>query len=104
MRLLGALIVAIIMYVAVPLLWQRAMVAKVSEIAANQPDSPVGNAIEVNWAASQNLGAGINGSLINEEEMNRFEQVGAQSAADDAMRQAQQAQDMAYRAQHPGGY
>lgn len=101
MRLLGALVVAVIMYFAVPLLWERAMLRKVNEISANGSGFPVGNAVEVNWAASENLSLAVNGSLINSEEMNKFEQVGAQAAADDAMRQAQAAQDRAWQATHP---
>jgi hypothetical protein len=100
MRLLGVLIVAVIMYVAVPMLWQRAMVAKVNEISANQTNFPMGNGVEVNFEASQNLVAGINDPQINEEEMNEFERVGAQAAADQAMRQAQAAQDQAWAATH----
>lgn len=100
MRLLGVVILALVMYFAVPLLWQRAMVRKVSEISANGTGIPVGNAVEVNWDASQNLVAGINGSQINEEEMNEFARVGARAAADDAMRQAQAAQDRAWAATH----
>ena len=101
MRLLGALVVAVIMYVAVPLLWERAMVREVNEISANGVGIPIGNAVEVNLAASENLTNGINRSLINEEEMNRMAQVGAQAAADDAMRRAQAAQDQAWAATHP---
>jgi hypothetical protein len=100
MRLLGVLILALFMYFAVPLLWQHAMVKKVGEISANGTGIPAGNAIEVNWDASQNLVAGINGPQINEEQMNEFEQVGARAAADDAMRQAQAAQDRAWAATH----
>jgi len=100
MRLLGVVILALVMYFAVPLIWQHAMMKKVSEISANGTGIPVGNAIEVNWDASQNLVAGINGPQINEEEMNQFEQVGARAAADDAMRQAQAAQDRAWAATH----
>lgn len=101
MRLLGVLVVAIIMYIAVPLLWQHAMVAKVNEISANNAAVfPVGNAVEINYAASENLVNAITATQINDEEMNHFEQVGAQSAADQAMRQAQAAQDQAWAATH----
>jgi hypothetical protein len=100
MRFIAVLIMGVVMYVAVPMLWQRMMVAKVQEISANQSNFPVGNAVEVNWEASQNLVAGINGPMINQEEMNRFEQVGAQSAADQQMRQVQAAQDQAWAATH----
>jgi len=100
MRLLGVLVVGIIMYIAVPMLWRRAMVAKVNEISANQSNFPVGNAVEVNWEASQNLTNAIHATEINEEQMNEFEQVGARAAADQAMRQAQAAQDQAWAATH----
>lgn len=108
MRLLGVVVVALIMYVAVPYLWQRAMVAKVQEISANQAYFPAGNAafsaasgVEFNYEASENLVNAMHATEINEEEMNRFEQVGAQAAADDAMRRVQAAQDQAWAASHP---
>ena len=101
MRLLGVLVVALIMYVGVPYLWQRAMVAKVNEISTNQANFPVGNAIEVNWDAGQNLVNAMHSTEINEVEMNRFEQIGAQSAVDQQMRQVQAAQHQAWAATHP---
>src|SRR6476661_3089857 len=101
MRLLAVLLVAVVMYVGVPYLWQRAMVAKVDEISANQSNFPVGNAVEVNWDASANLVNAMHSTEINEEEMNRFEQIGAQSAVDQQMRQVQAAQDQAWAATHP---
>ena len=101
MRLIGVLFVALVMYVGVPYLWQRAMVAKVNEISANQAAFPVGNAIEVNWEAAANLTNAIHATEINEEEMNRFEQIGAQAAVDQQMRQVQAAQDQAWAATHP---
>lgn len=100
MRVLGALVVGLIMYIGVPLLWQHAMVVKVNEISANGPGIPVGNAVEVNWEASQNLVNGITATQINEEEMKKFEQIGAQSAADEQMRRVQAAQDQAWAATH----
>jgi len=101
MRLLGALVVAIIMYIAVPMLWERAMIAKVGEMSANSAVIPVGKPLEINYEASENLVNAIHATEINQEEMNRFQQVGAQSAASDAMRQAQAAQDQAWAATHP---
>ena len=100
MRLLGALVVGIIMYIAVPMLWQRAIVAKVGEMSANSSDIPVGKPLEINYEASANLVNAIHATEINEDEMNRFEQVGAQAQADQAMRQAQAAQDQAWAATH----
>ena len=101
MRLIGVLFVALVMYVGVPYLWQRAMVAKVNEISSNQAAFPVGNAIEVNWEAGANLTNAIHATEINEEEMNRSEQIGAQAAVDQQMRQVQAAQDQAWAATHP---
>lgn len=100
MRLVAVLILGIIMYVAVPMLWQHAMLAQMNEVSANQAVFPVGNAIEVNWEGSENLVNAMHSTEINEEEMNNFEQVGARAAADDAMRQAQAAQDRAWAATH----
>jgi len=100
-RLLGALVVGIIMYIAVPMLWQRAIVAKVGEISANSADIPVGKPLEINYEASANLVNAIHATEINQEEMNRFEQVGARAQADQAMRQVQAAQDQAWAASHP---
>ena len=96
MRLLGVLVLAVLMYFAVPLLWQRAMVAKVQEISATSPDIPTGNAI-----APVDLNLTINAINprveINTEE---YERIGVQSQADQAIRQAQAAQDQAWRATH----
>jgi uncharacterized iron-regulated membrane protein len=100
MRVLGALIVGIVMYIAVPLIWQHYMVQKVNEMSANSADIPVAQPIEFNYEASANLVNAIHGTEINEAEMNRMEQIGAQSAADQAMRQAQAAQDQAWAATH----
>jgi hypothetical protein len=100
MRLLGVFVVAAIMYVAVPLLWQRAIVAKVNQMSANSADIPVSKPIEFNTEASENLVNAMHATEINEDEMNNMAQVGAQAAADDAMRQAQAASDRAWAATH----
>jgi hypothetical protein len=99
MRLLAIIVLGVIMYVGVPMLWQRAMVAKVQEVSANQSNFPVGNAVEINYAASENLVNAMQ-PQINEAEMKKFEQIGAQSAANDAMRRVQAAQDQAWAATH----
>ena len=100
MRLVAVLILGVVMYVAVPMLWQHAIVAKVNEMSANSAAIPVGKPVEFNYEASENLVNAMHSTEINEEEMNRFEQIGAQAAADDAMRQAQAAQDRAWAATH----
>ena len=98
MRLLGALVVGLILYFAVPMLWQRAMVAKVDEISASQPGIPVaGEPIVENFEAS-NIANAMNPQI--NIETGDYQRIAAQSAADDAMRQAQAAQDQAWRATH----
>jgi hypothetical protein len=76
------------------------MVAKINEMPANSADMPVGQPIEINYEASANLVNAIHSTEINEAEMKRFEQIGAQSAVDQQMRQIQQAQDQAWAATH----
>jgi len=100
MRWIAVLLLGAVMYFGVPYLWQRAMVAKVKEMSANSADIPVGKPLEINFEASENLTNAIHATEINQEQMNEFERVGAQSAADDSMRQAQAAQDQAWRATH----
>lgn len=96
MRLLGVVFVFVVMYVAVPYLWQRAMVAKVNEMSANQPE--IGNVVVTNFTYDENVINAINPAItINTEE---YEAIAVRSQADDAMRQARHAQDMAYDATH----
>jgi hypothetical protein len=99
MRVIGALFVAVVMYIAVPLLWQRAMVAKVNEISANESNFPTSNELAVtNFTFDENVINAINPTVtINTEE---YEAIAIRSQADDTMRQAQHAQDMAYDATH----
>ena len=98
MRWLAALILGVVMYVGVPMLWQRAMVAKVQEISANSSDFPVGNAVVTNFAVDENLINAVNPAVtINTEE---YEKIAVRSQADQAMRQARAAQDQAWAATH----
>ena len=97
MRLLGALVVAVIMYVAVPLLWQLAMMHKVKETVASEP-MPVVQPIAINYVDANLTMNAINPPVeINTEE---YEAIAVRSQADQAMRQAQQAQDQAWAATH----
>ena len=102
MRWLGVLIVALIFYVAVPLLWQRAMVAEVNQISKEPSPIPTVSAVS---AFDANMTIDMNtmhpAVTINSEE---YERIGVQSQVDQQMHQVQAAQDAAYRAQHPGGY
>jgi hypothetical protein len=98
MRLIGALIVAVVMYVAVPMLWQRAMLAEINRVSSNPSNFPVGNAVVTNFAFDGNVINAVNPTVtINTEE---YQRIAVQSQANDAMRQAQHAQDMAYDATH----
>lgn len=98
MRLLGVVVVAALMYVGVPMLWQHLVVAKVNEIAKAPPPIPVGAPVPT-VDANLTINA-INPPIeINTEE---YERIAIRSQADQAIRQAQQAQDMAWQAQHPG--
>ena len=97
MRLLGALVVAIVMYIAVPLLWQHAMVAKVTELSKGPSPIPVGAPIAS--IDTSNMAAAMNPKI--EIDTRKYEQIAIQSQADQAMRQAQAAQDTAWQAQHP---
>jgi hypothetical protein len=100
MRLIAVIMLGVVMYFGVPYLWQRAMIAKVNEMSANSAEIPVGKPLEINYEASANLVNAIHSTEINEAEMKRFEQIGAQSAADQQMRQIQAAQDQAWAATH----
>ena len=99
MRILAVLILAAAMYVGVPYLWQRAMIAEVNKISSDPANFPDMNAaIATNLTFDQNVINAVNPTVtINTEE---YEAIAVRSQADDAMRQAQHAQDMAYDATH----
>ena len=98
MRALGALVVGLILYIAVPMLWQHAMVAKVKEMSANQTNFVVASShVEANFEASNVINA-MNPQLNIDTD--NYEQLAVQSAADESMRRAQAAQDQAWRATH----
>jgi hypothetical protein len=95
-RLLGILVVALAVYVGIPLLWQHAILARVNELSRAPPPLPTTAAIPT---VDPNLINAINPKVeINTEE---YERIALRSQADEAMRQAQAAQDMAWQAQHP---
>jgi hypothetical protein len=99
MRLFAALLVGVILYIALPMLWQHAMVAKVNEISANQDSFPVASAPIVTNVDTENIANALKPQYvdINTEE---YQRIGTQSAADDAMRHIQAAQDQAWAASH----
>jgi hypothetical protein len=96
MRWIAVLLLGAVMYFGVPYLWQRAMVHRVNEIAAEPPPIPVGNAVQpLDFNLTMNA---INPPVqINTEE---YEGVAIRAQADDAVRQAQAAQDQAWNATH----
>ena len=97
MRLLGALVVAVIIYIAVPMLWQRAMVHRVDEMSAGPSPIPVGNSIGP--VDTGNMAAAINPPVVTDTK--KYEQIAVQSQVDQQIRQTQQAQDQAWQATHP---
>lgn len=99
MRLIGVLILATVMYFGVPYLWTRAMISQVNKVASDPSYLPDMNAaVATNLTFDQNAFNAINPTVtINTEE---YEAIAVRSQADDAMRQAQRAQDQAYDATH----
>lgn len=99
MRLIAFLIVAAVMYFGAPYLWQRTMIAEVNRVAANGSGLPEMNAaVATNFSFDENVINAVNPTVtINTEE---YEAIAVRSQADQAMRQAQQAQDQAWAATH----
>src|SRR5438128_1262537 len=97
MRLLGILVLAVAMYFAVPLLWQRAMVNKVAEMENGPSPIPVGNAIAP--IDTGNMSAAINPPVVIDTK--KYEQSAVQSQVDQAIRRSEQAQDMAAHGYDP---
>ena len=100
MRLIAVLIVAAVMYFGVPYLWQRMMIAEVNRVSANGSGLPDMNAaVATNFTFDENVINAVNPTVtINTEE---YEAIAVRSQADQAVRQAQQAQDQAWAATHP---
>lgn len=99
MRLVAVLILGVVMYVAVPMIWQRAILAEVNRVSSNSSTFAVGNAVVTNFAFDGNVINAINPTVtINTAE---YERIGVEAQADQAMRQMQAAQDQAWRASHP---
>jgi hypothetical protein len=99
MRLLGVLVVALILYFAVPLLWERAMVHKVVEMEKGPPafavaSEPIPTVDASNVVNQINAPAAI--------DTRKYEAIAVQSRADEAMRRSEAAQDQAWQATHTG--
>jgi len=99
MRLIAVLILGVVMYFGVPYIWARAMIAQVNKVSSDPSYLPdMNTAVATNLTFDQNAFNAINPPVtINTEE---YEAIAVRSQADDAMRQAQAAQDQAYRATH----
>lgn len=99
MRLIAVLILGVVMCFGVPYIWARAMMAQVDKVSSDPSYLPDMNAsVATNLTFDQNAFNAVNPTVtINTEE---YEAIAVRSQADDAMRQAQAAQDQAYRATH----
>jgi hypothetical protein len=99
-RLLGVLILAIVMYVAVPRLWQHAIASKVESVQANQSFLPPEPDIDkqVDSADPSNIALNINPPVVIDTK--KYEAIAVQSQADEAMRRSQAIQDQAWQATH----
>lgn len=99
MRIIAVIILAAVMYFGVPYLWQRAMIAQVNKISADGSNLPEMNAsLTSNLTFDQNVINSVNPAVtINSAE---YEGIAVRSQTDDAMRQAQAAQDQAWKATH----
>ena len=99
MRWIAVLMLGAVMYFGVPYLWTRAMVAQVNQVSSDPAIFPEMNAmVATNLTFDQNVINAVNPTVtINTEE---YEAIAVRSQADDAMRQAQRAQDQAYDATH----
>ena len=99
MRIIAVLILAVVMYFGVPYIWARAMIAQVNKVSSDPSYLPdMSTSVATNLTFDQNAFNAVNPTVtINTEE---YEAIAVRSQADDAMRQAQRAQDQAYDATH----
>lgn len=97
MRLVGAFIVALVMYIAVPLIWQYEMVAKVKALSNQPPLIPATAAIP---SIDTNLTMNAINSQVNIDTKD-YQRIAIQSQVDEQMRQVEAAQDRAWQASHP---
>ena len=98
MRLLGALVLGVIMYIAVPLIWERAIVHKVADMENGPSPIPVTEPIAT--VDASNLVNAINPPV--QIDTKKYEAIAIQSQADEAMRRSEAAQDQAWQATHTG--
>lgn len=97
MRLVGVVIVALIMYVGVPLIWQYEMVAKVNALSSRPLLVPT-------TAPVPSVDANLTMNAIDPQikiDTKDYERIAIQSQVDEQMRQVEAAQDRAWQASHP---
>ena len=97
MRLVGAFIVALIMYIAVPLIWQYEMIAKIRALPSRPPLVPA-------TAAIPSVDTNLTVNAINSQvkiDAEDYQRIALQSQVDEQMRQVEAAQDRAWQASHP---
>jgi hypothetical protein len=98
MRLLGVLVVAVIMYLAVPILWGHAMVRKVNALQGERSPFPV-SASPIASVDTSNLVAAMHPPLVIDTE--KYERIAIQDQGHEAAHQARAAQDMTARGYDP---
>ena len=97
MRLLGALVIAAVMYFAVPMLWELAIVHRVNELQKEPSPLPVSEPVAS--VDTSNMIAAINPPVVIDTK--KYEAIAVQSQVDEAMRRSEQAQDMAAHGYDP---
>ena|SRR5690349_14303511 len=102
MRLLGAIVIAAIMYFAVPLLWQRAVVHDVQSAQANQTLLPPEPEIDKQVDSVDPSNMAMNISPPVEIDTKKYEAIALQSQTDEAIRRSQAMQDQAMHGYDPG--
>jgi hypothetical protein len=92
MRYVLALLLAVVMLMVVPWLWQRAMMAEVNKIAAEDPVVLASEPITTSFNSAEigNISAAMNPQVNTDTE--KYEQLGVQSKVDETQRQVRQAE------------
>jgi hypothetical protein len=93
------LVLAAILYFAVPMLWERAMVHKVAEMEKGPPPFAVASE-PIPTVDASNIVKQINPPIVIDTK--KYEAIAVQSQVDEAMRRSEAAQDQAWQATHTG--
>jgi hypothetical protein len=90
MRYVIALLLAVVMLMVVPWLWQRAMIQAVNEVASGPSAIPVAEVSVSNFGDVGNVSAAINPPI--DIDTKEYEQRGVQSKVDETQREVRQAE------------